>query len=185
MSQKGAADSEASSAEREFYTQLQAKLARAVRTSCPAWLRESTDDIVQSALVRVLAIAKKNAGVTGLGSSYLWKIAYSTLVDEIRKHARRREVDFAEQGSYLEFARPAFPDPETQASANEIGAALLDCLKTLLQSRRTAVTGYLHGHTAPETARLLGWTTKKTESLLYRGLSDLRKCLSSKGFRRD
>ena len=49
------------------------------------------------------------------------------------------------------------------------------------ENRSLAVTLYLHGHTAPETGRLLGWSTSKVESLIFRGLADLRQCLAAKG----
>jgi RNA polymerase sigma-70 factor (ECF subfamily) len=29
----------------------------------------------------------------------------------------------------------------------------------------------------------MGWTEKKAENLVYRGLADLRRCLSAKGLR--
>ncbi len=184
LNQKATAGSAASSAEREFYLRLKAKLTRAVGASCPPWLCGSTDDIVQAALIRVWEIARKSEGLPQVGSSYLWKVAYSTLVDEIRKCTRRREVDLPEDEGHAALTQPAFFDPESDAKASEIGDALLDCVRRLLKTRRPAVTAYLHGHTVPETARLLGWTVKKTESLLYRGLADLRKCLASKGFNR-
>jgi RNA polymerase sigma-70 factor (ECF subfamily) len=47
--------------------------------------------------------------------------------------------------------------------------------------RRRAVMLYLQGHSVPEAARLLGWTAKRTENLVYRGLADLRHCLRAKG----
>jgi RNA polymerase sigma-70 factor (ECF subfamily) len=33
----------------------------------------------------------------------------------------------------------------------------------------------------PELGRLLGWNAKKAENLVYRGLADLRGCLTEKG----
>jgi RNA polymerase sigma-70 factor (ECF subfamily) len=40
---------------------------------------------------------------------------------------------------------------------------------------------YIQEHTVPEAARILGWTLKRTENLVYRGLADLRACLAAKG----
>ncbi len=160
-------------------SRLRSKLARAVRTSCPPWLGNSVEDIIQSAMLRVMEIAKRSEGEIEFKSSYLWKVAYSALVDEIRRLRRRREVEFMEGA--LHFQRPSFPDPERAAESNEIGDRVDDCLTRLLNSRRSAVTAYLHGHTVPETARLLGWTVKKAENLVYRGLAELRECLKSKG----
>ncbi len=158
---------------------LRTRLARAVRTSCPPWLGNSVDDVIQTALLRVMEIAKKNEGKIEFKSSYLWKVAYSVLVDEIRGLRRRREVEFTEGA--LPLQRASFPDPERAAEASEIGDRVDDCLTRLRSPRRSAVTAYLHGHTVPEAARLLGWTVKKAENLVYRGLAELRECLKSKG----
>jgi RNA polymerase sigma-70 factor (ECF subfamily) len=53
----------------------------------------------------------------------------------------------------------------------------------LKYERRLAVTLYLHGHSVPDAARILDWSAKRTENLVYRGLADLRECLLSKGLR--
>jgi RNA polymerase sigma-70 factor (ECF subfamily) len=34
-----------------------------------------------------------------------------------------------------------------------------------------------------EAARILDWSPKRTENLVYRGLADLRGCLTSKGLK--
>lgn len=162
-------------------SQLRAKLARAVTASCPLWLSDSAEDIVQSAMLRVINLTKKNEGKTDFNSSYLWRVAYSALVDEIRRRRRRREVEFTEDAVCGPHLNLGSPDPERQAGAKEMGAFVRDCLKQMLETRRSAVTAYLHGHSVPETARLLGWTSKKAENLVYRGLADLRRCLQSKG----
>ena len=74
-------------------------------------------------------------------------------------------------------------DPERLAASSEIGRGILDCLSRMSRERRLAVTLYLQGHTVPEASRVLEWTAKRTENLVYRGLADLRECLLSKGLR--
>ena len=61
-----------------------------------------------------------------------------------------------------------------------IGAGIGECMTHLNEDRRVAVTMYLLGHNVPETAGLLGWTRKRVENLVYRGLAALRKCLEGK-----
>ena len=51
------------------------------------------------------------------------------------------------------------------------------------RERRLAVTLHLQGHTVPQAARLLDFSPKQTENLVYRGLADLRACLLAKGIR--
>ena len=71
--------------------------------------------------------------------------------------------------------------PEHRAASSEIGRGIVDCLTRLIRPRRLAVTLYLHGCTVPEAAGRLGWPLRKTESLVYRGLADMRACLERKG----
>jgi DNA-directed RNA polymerase specialized sigma24 family protein len=74
------------------FREIRDRLERAVHRVCPAWLRASAEDIVQNALLRVLEIEKTRESSTPLPSSYLWKVAYSATVDEIRRLRRRPEV---------------------------------------------------------------------------------------------
>ena len=158
---------------------LRQQLARAVRRVCPPWLSSQADDIVQVAVLRVLDLLRRGEGIGGLRSSYLWRVAYSVTVDEIRRLRRRREVALDDAAASTDPA-PA-SDPERRQAAGRIAAGLRDCLGRLVEDRRLAVTLHLQGHSVPEAASLLGWGAKKVENLVYRGLADLRRCLLAKG----
>jgi RNA polymerase sigma-70 factor (ECF subfamily) len=166
------------------YERLRRDLVRAVARLCPQWLIDQRDDVVQAAVMRVMMVSSRRTaageGDTPLGASYLYKAAYSALVDEIRRVRRRRETDLED-----EVAEPVAErvNPEREAASSEIGAGIADCLTRLGEDRRLAVTLYLQGHSVPESARVLDWTAKRTENLVYRGLADLRECLKSKGMR--
>jgi RNA polymerase sigma-70 factor, ECF subfamily len=120
-------------------------------------------------------------GDAPLASSYLHKVAYSVLVDEIRKVTRRQETALDDEAAAHEAV--VVRDPEQETASREIGLGIQDCLSRLNRDRRLAVTLYLQGHSVPDAARILDWPAKRTENLVYRGLADLRECLSSKGFR--
>ena len=165
---------------------MRTALVRAVRRQCPAWLTDHADDLVQCALVKVMAIAGAGEGTRALSSFYLHRVAHSALVDEIRRRQRRREValevdepDGQPGGAMVALA--ADSDPEEDASLRELGAAVRACLLSMVRDRRLAVMLYLQGHSVPDAARLLGWAVKRTENLVYRGLADLRQCLLAKG----
>ena len=162
--------------------ELRARLAAAVRRTCPIWLLPSAEDIVQSALMRVLGAVKKREGELDLSALYLEKAAYCATMNEIRRHRRRHEEQATEE-QMLQVAA-ARDDPETSAEAGEITRALSRCLTVLVDSRRRAVTLHLLGHTIPETGALLGWSAKRAENLVCRGLVDLRRCLTAKGLAR-
>jgi RNA polymerase sigma-70 factor (ECF subfamily) len=155
---------------------LRERLVEAVDRVCPTWLRAQRDDIVQVAMLKVLAIAEREGeGDSRLTPSYLYRVAYTATIDEIRRLRSRDEVEMQEQQ-----AAPT-PDPERETERRQLARAIVDCVGRLVEARREAVTLYLQGHGVPEAARLLGWDAKRVENLVYRGLGDLRKCLSSKG----
>ena len=52
-----------------------------------------------------------------------------------------------------------------------------------MRPRRLAVTLHLQGHSVPEVGRLMGWSAKKADNLVYRGRADLRECLELRGIR--
>ncbi len=162
----------------EHYEIMREKLARALHGICPRWLRDRADDIVQAAMIRLMEIETHREGNLEFNSSYIWKAAYSAMIDEIRRVRRLQETP-------LDGATPEAADksrgPEGAALSREIGLGIQDCLMKLRDSRRTAVALFIQGHSVPETARLLGWSTKKTENLVYRGLDELRQCLTYKG----
>jgi RNA polymerase sigma-70 factor (ECF subfamily) len=167
----------------EPFAELRAVLQRAVRRVCPPWLANRGEDLVQAAMIRVLEARRRGEGMAGVPASYLYKVAYTTLVDEIRRLRRRPEVpldDGTDEG-------PALPaaggNPEELAASSEVGEAIQACLGGLAEPRRLAVTLHLQGHTVAEAAALLGWDAKRTDNLVYRGLADLRHCLESKGVR--
>jgi RNA polymerase sigma-70 factor, ECF subfamily len=167
------------------FAQLHRDLAKAVSRVCPRWMADRADDIVQVALMRVMEIQRKREGTAEFSVFYLRKAAYSALIDEIRRLRRRQEVslerpdDEEEPGSYDPTAPE--PDPERASAGREVGRAIRDCLSRMVAPRRHAVTLNLQGHSVPDIGRLLGWTAKKAENLVYRGMADLRSCLSSKG----
>ena len=162
---------------------MREELVRAVARVCPPWLAGRSDDLVQVALLRVYEVHRRSEGKAELSSFYLRKAAYSAVVDEIRRLRRRQEVPLEEEKPE---AHPAAmqPDPERNCAGGEIGRAIRDCLGRLVRPRRLAVTLHLQGYRVAEAARLLGWSAKKAENLVYRGLADLRSCLEARGMGR-
>jgi len=163
------------------FAQVRSKLVISVRRVCPRWLSDRADDIVQDAMIRVLDWQKKNEHVEGPSSSYLWKVAYCATVDEIRRARRRRENPV--EMEILEKQGPVDErGPLRAAEGGDLAQALGGCLSRLREGRRLIVGFYLLGHTLAESEELSGWDGKKVQNLLYRGLADLRGCLSAKGF---
>jgi RNA polymerase sigma-70 factor (ECF subfamily) len=125
-------------------------------------------------------VCRRSEGNAEFSSFYLRKAAYSAVVDEIRRARRRREIALEERDTEDGFTGEQ-PGPEQLYRGLEAAAAIRDCLGRLIRPRRLAVTLHLQGHRVPEVARLLGWSPKRAENLVYRGLVDLRECLDGKG----
>ena len=157
-------------------------LRRAVRRVCPRFLEAQQEDIVQSAMLRVVEISSRNEHGGIRTASYLWRVAHSATVDEIRRTERRREVPL-EDGGVPELHSSVAPDPEHLLRGRQIGRAVRECLGTLIRPRRSAVMLYLYGFEADEAGRVLGGDRKRIRNLTYRGLGDLRRCLEGKGIR--
>lgn len=159
--------------------QIRQVLDRALARLCPDWLQSSRDDLIQTAMLRILEKHGSGEGNRSVNSSYLYKTAHSVMIDEIRRVQRRGETA-------LETAPNAeesdMENPYRATVGESISAALRICLARLARSRRLGVTLYLQGHRVPEVARLLGWRSKQADNSVYRGLSDLRRCLKERGF---
>lgn len=159
---------------------LRADLVQAVQRVCPPWLSDRREDLVQEALIRVAEIRRREPD-RELAPSYLRRAAYNALVDEIRRLRRRRETSLEGEEGTLQPPSEA-PGPERWSAGRQIGRAIHDCLTRMVPPRRRAVALYLQGHSGPESAELMGWTAKRTNNLVYRGLDDLRRCLTAKGY---
>ena len=163
------------------YETLAPALRTAVRRMCPAWLAAQADDLVQEALVKLWRMGLGGEGEREVPSSYLWRVAHSVLVDEIRRRRRRHEVPMDAEPEVTE-REAERPGPERWAAGAGAGRAIRECLRGIVPPRRRAVTLHLLEHSVPEIARLLGWPEKKAENAVYRGLASLRRCLSEKGW---
>jgi RNA polymerase sigma-70 factor (ECF subfamily) len=164
------------------YAELRAEIVRSVRSLCPKWLASRAEDLVQVAMVKILDLRRRSEQDRELSSFYLKRVAYSALVDEIRRLERRRASPLeTDDGDPLPLASSS-PGPEKRQESRELGEGIRACLGGLLRQRQLAVTLYLQDVSVVEAAKLLGWDLKQTRNRVYRGLADLRQCLQEKGF---
>lgn len=165
------------------YRELRDNLLRAVNRVCPPWLASRRDDLVQAAVLRVMDVERRSEGARELElkKAYLYRVAHSALIDEIRRHRRRGEVPIEGEVHSQPSPDAGSVSPERTAVSADIGRAIQESLLEIKRERRLAVTLYLQGHSVPESAAILGWTRKKTENLVYRGLADLRQWLLERG----
>lgn len=163
------------------YDVLRERLAGVVRRICPPWLARQSDDLIQVALLRLVDVVEKSEQERTFNSSYLYKVAYSALIDEIRRLRARREVAIEHDDGQPMAIEAPIVDPERHTAGRQLGKEIADCLRQVIKPRRRAVTLHLLGHTAAEAATLLARDLKQARNLTYRGLADLRACLTKKG----
>jgi RNA polymerase sigma-70 factor (ECF subfamily) len=159
---------------------LRPRLIALVRKVSPRWLADQAEDIVQTAIVSVLEHLRSVGGNSSVSSSYLMRAAHNAAVDEIRRRFRRPEIGVTDDMQIHELRSDA-PGPGEEAEAREVDRAIRGCLAALARPRRAAVTLFLLGYSLAETEQLSGWSRKRAEHLTYRGLADVRQCLSEKG----
>ena len=161
---------------------LRNRLLAAVRRRCPSWLANEAEDIVQTAMIRIVELRRRDGGSTTFGASYLEKAAQNATIDAIRARFRRRESALEFGGDDVIEPRDSRPrDPELGI---DVERSLRVCLANLIRARRIAVACRLLGHSGKEAASLTGWSEKRLEHLTGRGLIDLRSCLAGKGIER-
>ncbi len=160
---------------------LRHELDHALARMCPRWMADEREDLLQSALIRVMRLANKRRAPDPVPARYIRKVAYTQVVDEIRRRRRRREssLERLEEGG-AEFSSP-ISDPERDTSSRELSLAIQDCIQKLIPSRRRAITLALLGRKNREIAELMGWKPKRAENLVTRGRAELRRCLEGKG----
>jgi RNA polymerase sigma-70 factor, ECF subfamily len=162
--------------EAQAHQALRRALERAVRRVCPRSLAADAEDLVQESFIRLFR-AHKLEGAGTVSAGYLKKVAYSAVIDEIRR--RRRQLP-AIAGSDVDIE--AAPD-ETQSTTPDtaLGNAMEVCMQRLVDDRRRALTLHLLGYGGAEVARMLECNLKRAENLTLRGLAQLRECLQGMG----
>jgi len=149
-------------------------LRAAMSRACPSDLGSQREDLVQVALLRVLEREVQGEQNQVRTASYLWRVAFSVIADELRRRRaeqlRSRRTMVGEQ-----------PAQEGRTPLPELGLGIRDCLGRLAEARRMAVLLHLQGFRAEEASGVLHWAVKRVQNLTYRGLADLRECLERKG----
>lgn len=147
----------------------------------PTWAESWEEDIVQLAMIRIARALERRPQQAAIPAAYLRRVAYTATLDEVRRLSARPRL--ADKRADAETTDVDELDPARSVEAQQTVHAIRTCLARLIPSRREAVLLYLEGHTVPEAAERLGWTAKRTENLVYRGLADLRRALRSRGIR--
>jgi RNA polymerase sigma-70 factor, ECF subfamily len=157
---------------------LRLEVERAVRKVCPRWLVDQVDDLTQVVTARIVQRMRDTADSSVVFTAgYVYRAAYTALIDEIRRRRRLRETPIESEPLIASQTE----NPEQRVAARSIRAAVATCVSALMGPRRRAVVLKLQGYSLDEMSVVLESPRKRVENLLYRGLADLRQCLVSKG----
>lgn len=155
-------------------------LSVAIARASPGWPREVIEELAQAGVVRLMELEQRRPISGGYPPAYLSRVAYTLVVDEIRRRRRESSLDSDETSGWV--LRSWAPTPEKHTVMRELGRAIFGCVGKLSANRRHAVQLMLLGHTNVEIAARVGWDHKQTENFVTRGRSELRKCLQKLGF---
>ena len=164
-----------------------ARLRRAIVRLCPKDLGIQFDDVEQEARLRLWRLIESEREIRDL-SSYIYRIAVTTVIDATRQAKARREEQFRSTEEQTEDNQPHSPPTEMRSRMPDriverqlVIEKVEQILSTFQDDRRRAVGLYLQGMTTNEIAGLMMWTEPKARNLVYRGLADLREQLRSAG----
>jgi RNA polymerase sigma factor (sigma-70 family) len=161
-------------------------LRNTIASICPKNLGIQIDDIEQEARIRLWKALEKDVEIRD-HASYIYRIAFTTTIDAIRRVKARKEEQLATcedptgESEPGEIVADQGPSPHKTIETKEILNQVERVLGTMDDNRRSAIKLYLQGMSSFEIAAVLGWSEPKARNLLYRGLKDLRAGLKAAG----
>lgn len=161
-------------------------LRNTIASICPKNLGIQIDDIEQEARIRLWKALEREVEIRD-HASYIYRIAFTTTIDAIRRVKSRKEEqlttteDSTQESKEPEVVIDQRPSPHEKTETKQILNQVEQILATMDQNRRSAIRLYLQGMTSFEIADVRGWSEPKARNLLYRGLKDLRAGLKAAG----
>lgn len=161
--------------DRSAFRALYAAVAPRLYAICVALLREHAraEEALQEAFVRIWERAKSYEPDKGAALAWMTVVTRRIALNELRRpdHVIKSLDD--EDQTFPEIAAEG-PEPDPIGKAR-----LLNCLEKLdSDKRRYVLLAYVHGYSHEELARRFERPLGTMKSILFRGLADLRKCLS-------
>src|SRR5688500_15921346 len=129
-------------ADAQTHQSLLRDLERAVRRVCARPCAPEAEDVVPESFLRLMR-ARKLDGQSKLSAAYLKKVAYSAVIDEIRRRRREPAADLASDRMDIEAAADHMQE---EAPDMALGDAMEVSLQRLQPDRRRALTLHLLGY---------------------------------------
>jgi RNA polymerase sigma-70 factor, ECF subfamily len=165
----------AGAGDRAAFRELYAAAASRLFAACLALLRERAraEDALQEGFVRIWEHADTFDPDKGSALTWMTVITRRVALSELRRR-EHTHASFDDDNADLPELAAELPEHDP------IGASRLrHCLAQLEPDRRRYILlAYLHGYTHEELARRFDRPLGTMKSFLFRGLADLRKCIS-------
>jgi RNA polymerase sigma factor (sigma-70 family) len=126
------------------------------------------DDLLQEVRIRLWKACKHEIDYRRI-SSYIRKIVDSVIINHLNNARKEMTILNHTETLFSDFHSP------------EIERVVMECVETLLESRRMVVIMYLNGFTLSDIAYSLRWSKTKTYNLYIRGIRNLRAKLKDRG----
>ena len=167
----------------EAFAQLVLTYRKNVINICYRFLlnREDAEDVAQEVFVEIYQALKKFRGDSKL-STWIYRIAVSKSLDEIKKQKRQKRItSFGKILGIDDLVHwlAGGTRPDKILEADEDYAHLLNALNKLPDNQRIALTlSKIEGYTNPEIAEIMQTTLTGVDSLIYRAKNNLKPFLT-------
>ena len=136
------------------------------------------DDLLQEVYIKIWKTIRDNGDEIQYPNAYIRRIVYSVFIDEINRINKEKEA----LNVCGTLSRPRNGRDRLAAGDDEaVRDALLGSINSLKEARQRVIKLRLQGFTLIEIAQLNRWPYRKTCSVFYRGLKELKVRLREKG----
>lgn len=136
------------------------------------------DDITQEIRIRIWRLLQHEKNIEYY-PSYIKKIVNSSVIDLLRK--RKRDDGILSKEKQMRISEIKKNYPPAYSPEEEFRDTVAQAVDSLIESRRKVVRLHLLDMTIDEISSFYNWSSNKTRNLLYRGLSDLKRLLKTRG----
>lgn len=145
-------------------------MASAIRKVCGRRNQALVPDVQQEVYLALWKRLQGKAGKIQHPVSYVYKVALTTALAQIRRLDRAEPTDLEEVETHVKSH-----EPFGRLEPAERARLVQQVLQRLDEDPRRAVKAYLAGFNHTEIAELYGWSASRARHLVYRSLDALRR----------
>jgi RNA polymerase sigma factor (sigma-70 family) len=167
---------------KEYFDSIAVSVRNILFASFPGLAPQECEDIEQNVKLKIWQASENGKNIDNF-RSYLWKVVYTTALDEIGKRMNCISLDELQaRADSLMISQLELKNPEILAEAREMSKVIQAAVLRLSRRRKVVVELYLLGMDLAEISKFKIMRENQVRHLLYRGLDDLRAIIK-KGIR--